>query len=153
LKDELIYLVVLHLNFSVIGPASQEDIDLLASSVVVAVADGEVGEERGILRLNSNFRVTEDQVEVIVSNGPSVGLGELENFSVGEGHNESVFGGGDFGDEPTFRVGSNQCPIFQLDDQYNLFFVVDVLVEVDFIMRIEGEDHVCLDDSHVDVFC
>jgi hypothetical protein len=90
IKEHLVNLVRFNVHLAIVLSSSQQHSHLLAPAVVVSVTDAKVRKNSVFQRLQTDFRITEDYVVLVVGDGPPVGLQQREILAVGEGEDEAV---------------------------------------------------------------
>ena len=136
-EDYLIDLVASDGELSLVLSLSEEGVNALVFVVEVGVGDSEVAEDEALSRPEADLAVSEEQVVLVVRDGPCSFL-QLVGIAGVKGHNEGILANA-LWLEGVIGVASQHPSVFKLDQHQNIGFFVDVAMEVDLIQRVKSE--------------
>ena len=136
-EDYLVDLVASDGELSLVLSLSEEGVNALVFVVEVGVGDSEVAEDEALSRPEADLAVSEEQVVLVVRDGPCSFL-QLVGIAGVEGHNKGILSNA-LRFEGMIGVASQHPSVFKFDQHQNIGFFVDVAMEVDLIQRVKSE--------------
>ena len=136
-EDYLVDLVASDGELSFVLSLSEEGVNALVFVVEVGVGDSEVAEDEALSRPEADLAVSEEQVVLVVRDGPCSFL-QLVGIAGVEGHNKGILSSA-LRFEGMIGVASQHPSVFKFDQHQNIGFFVDVAMEVDLIQRVKSE--------------